>query len=389
MRAPDDDSSFPDPSVQDLLHQAEQFFWHGQFSEALTLLDRLETQENVTELERLQGQLLCCRIFATLDVNKAQELADQVIHTSQVLNQPLLHVDACLIMAEAWLELGIFHVSENFLKQGKAALKAISGRTDPDRIERKAKLLALEGGLYAYKGELDCAFGCIQQSVSLREPLDDPQALAHSLVYLGIAYYFKGELKKAINVFQKCQKLREPMKYPQEIAQTLFWLGKIFFWIVGESERTLKYLQETLTIFEDLETLHGIANALNWVGSIQTVIGELDLALKNCQRSLQICSQLDAPGTFAEARTLQIIGLTYNQKGEMERALTYLQQSLALDELRGFKPGQIFTLHGISDVYLNQGQLEKAVEGYLQALKMSEEIGNIQDIAYCLYYLAI
>ncbi|MFQ6125677.1 MAG: hypothetical protein ACE5R6_13900 [Candidatus Heimdallarchaeota archaeon] len=93
------------------LQQAEHLFQQGKFSEALVQLDRLGTQEDVTETKRLKEQLLKCRIFAQQDVIRAQAIADQVIMASQNLEQPLIQVDALNVMAEAWLERGMFEVS--------------------------------------------------------------------------------------------------------------------------------------------------------------------------------------------------------------------------------------------------------------------------------------
>ena len=91
-----------------ILQQAEELFWQGKFPEALKLLDQIEIDETVSQREQLQGQLLRCRIFAYQDVKKAQKLADQIIKINETLNQPLIQVDVCLAMAEAWLEPQIF-----------------------------------------------------------------------------------------------------------------------------------------------------------------------------------------------------------------------------------------------------------------------------------------
>jgi len=153
MCAPDDDSSSHGPSILELLQQAELFFWHGKFPEALELLNRLDNQENISELERLHGQLLHCRIFAYQDMKKAQELADQVIQASQALNQPLIQVDTYLILAEAWLELGMIETSKQYVDRGKATLATITTISASDLMEREAAILAQEGAFYTYKGE--------------------------------------------------------------------------------------------------------------------------------------------------------------------------------------------------------------------------------------------
>jgi hypothetical protein len=128
------------------LQQTEQLFGQGKFPMALKLLDQLETQKNRTELEQLQGQLLRCRILAHQDVPKAQELAEQILPPSQALNQPIIQVDAILIMAEAWLEWGLLETSKKWIDQAKTVLASLPNRFSPQSKPRAACVRAPESG---------------------------------------------------------------------------------------------------------------------------------------------------------------------------------------------------------------------------------------------------
>lgn len=360
---------------QESFQQAERFFQQGKFKGALERLDQLDIQEDVPEIEQLQGQLLKCRIYALLDINKAQDIANQVIKSSQDLNLPLIRADALLVITEAWLELGKLKVSRNFLDQTKAVLATITHTSTSAFAEREATVLALEGGLYTYQGLIERAVECIQHSLTLREQLGTPQAIAHSLSYLGRVYLHTGEYDRGLDVFQQSLTLREQLQHPQTIAHSLFYLGRTYY-LKGDLNHAINFIQKSLAIREKLGIQHEIVESLIWIGSVNLLQGELERALEICRSSLAFFEQLGIPGTLAEARSLQIIGRVYILKGELERALEYLQRSLALEEARGYKDEIGWNLAFIGIVYMTQGQLEVAVEYLTKSLKVNEDVGD-------------
>jgi tetratricopeptide (TPR) repeat protein len=209
-----DEGGSLDPIKQEPLQQAEYLFWHGKFPEAMEQLERLRIREDVSETKLLKGLLLKCRIFALLDIKKAQNLAIQVVKSSQDLNQPFIGVDALLIMAEGWLELGKLETSMDFVNQGKAMLATISHATTADLTAREAMILALEGGIYAWKDRKH-AIEYARQSLTLRKKQDNPQTIAHSLYYLAKASLHKID---SFEYIQQSLTLREQLGIPQEIA---------------------------------------------------------------------------------------------------------------------------------------------------------------------------
>ncbi|MFQ5819890.1 MAG: tetratricopeptide repeat protein [Candidatus Heimdallarchaeota archaeon] len=359
---------------QESFQQAERFFQQGKFQEALERLDQLDTLEDDPEIKQLQGQLLKCRIYALLDIKKAQDIANQVIKSRQDLNLPLIRADALLVIAEAWLELGKLKASRNFLDQIKAVLATITNTSTSAVTEREATVLALEGGLYTYQGPIERAVEYLQQSLTLREQLGNPQEVAHSLSYLGIAYRHTEEFEHALGVLQQSLSLREQLNNPQAIAHSLFYLGRTYYQ-KGEHDRSVEFLQKSLAIRTQLGTPYGIAECLAWLGSVYMLQGEWNHALEIFRKSLMICEQLGIPGTFAEARSFLNIGRIHTLKGEWEPTLENLQKSLALEEARGYKEQIGYILSYFSVVYQQKGQLEAALEYLKKSLKAYEEAG--------------
>lgn len=372
----------------ELLQQAEQCFWHGQFSEALQLLEQLDTQKAVTDLELLQGQLLRCRIFAYQDVKKAQRIAEQIFQLSQDLNHSLIQVDTCLILAEAWLELGMIETSKHYVDRGKVVLTTILDATASDLTEREAAILAQEGAYFTYKGEPQRAIEIIQQSLALRKQLELPHAIVQSLTYLGRAYTYQGEYDHALEVLQQSVTLLKQLEYPQGMALALLHLGRTY----GNKNdpQMLDVMQNCFEIRERLSDSHGMAYTLCWMGWTYINTGQWNEAIPLLRQSLTLCEQLDIPGTFAEEKASQYLGFLYRQKGELDQALDYFQTSITIFEKtreRTSEGGITLAMTGIA--YLQKGDLESALECARKSLKVNERRENEQYIVFSLTCLVI
>lgn len=376
-------------TTEELLQQAEQYFWHGQFPETLNLLEQLDTQEAVTEFKQLQGQLLRCRIFAITDIKKAQNLANQILKNSEALNQILIRMDTLLVMTEAWLELGKLATSKTFLDQGKALLQTITDVKEEDVSARKAKLLALEGGLFAYQQEIDRAIEPLEQSLTLSRQLGTSQTIAKPCYYLGIMYMILGEYDRALDYLQQSLTLYKQLEHPHGMAQTLFHLGRTYA-NKADMEQGTEVMQKSRTLSEELGNQHGIAYALVWLGQFYAVNkGDLNQTIKLYRNSLAICEQQSIPGTFTEAKAFQFLGYAYSLKGELELALEYLKQSLTLFEEQGFQNEIGVSLAFLGETYWHQGRVDVAVEYTHKSLNIWEEQGNELYIAVDLVNLVI
>jgi len=191
-------------------------------------------------------------------------------------------------------------------------------------------------------------------------------------------YLHKGELERAEEYLQQNLTIREQLQHPPEIAHSYIWLG----WAYSqqeEKERVLEFYQQSLTIYEQLGIQHGMALALSLIGMVYTSTGELERALEVLQNSLAKCKQLGIPDTFAESNSFMQLGRIYKTKGELEDALECFHKGLAIEEARGSKKCIGWLLKELGITHMNKGQLEVAIEYLVKGLKIHEEPGWIAD----------
>jgi len=82
------------------------------------------------------------------------------------------------------------------------------------------------------------------------------------------------------------------------------------------------------------------------------------------------------------------IGFVYWSKGNIKKALMYLNLSLEHVEKRGDKRGLATGLNNIGSIYNNQGNISKALDYYHKSLLLEEELGNKMGIATTLNNIA-
>ncbi|MFM7408767.1 MAG: tetratricopeptide repeat protein [Cuspidothrix sp.] len=119
--------------------------------------------------------------------------------------------------------------------------------------------------MYANTGKIEDAIALYQQSLQLTESIGDVQGKAATLNNLGYIYANTGKIEDAIALYQESLQLKESIGNVQGKAITLAMLGQLLAYQKGDFVTALAYLQESLEIFQRIqspnaETVKGIIN---------------------------------------------------------------------------------------------------------------------------------
>ncbi|MCE3297283.1 MAG: hypothetical protein K0R65_2997 [Crocinitomicaceae bacterium] len=82
-----------------------------------------------------------------------------------------------------------------------------------------------------------------------------------------------------------------------------------------------------------------------------------------------------------EAHILNNMGFIHNNKGDIQKALYYFQQSLKIREQIKDTAGIANSLNNIAFIYETTGEKQKALEQHLRSLKMRRKINDLHGIA--------
>lgn len=191
-------------------------------------------------------------------------------------------------------------------------------------------------------------------------------AYARSDVDACINFSIAGDYKRAIEAGRLAIK-----KYPYN-ADAYNCLG-LAYYKVGELKLAYENMKKALSLTNNIKELMYIYKL---VGMILEKMGYLDDALLNYSRSLSLARDLG--NTHMQATLLSNIGGIYNNKGELDKALSYCEESLNLTTNENEKE----TLYNnIAVIYNNKGDYQKAIEYFHKAIEIGERYGEYRGVS--------
>jgi len=173
-----------------------------------------------------------------------------------------------------------------------------------------------------------------------------------------------GDYKRAIEAGRLAIK-----KYPYN-ANAYYCLGRAYY-NVGELKLAYENMKKALSLTNDEEDL---MYTYNLIGMTLYKMGYLDDALLNYSRSLSLARDLG--NTNMQAALLSNIAEIYNNKGELDKALSYCEESLNLTTNEKEKAT---TYNNIALLYDKKGDYQKTVEYLHKAIEIDERYGYYRD----------
>jgi tetratricopeptide (TPR) repeat protein len=144
--------------------------------------------------------------------------------------------------------------------------------------------------------------------------------------------------------------------------------------------------QETLSRCPDHRILHSL-------GKAELVLGRTSEARDHYQQALDKSPVIETDSTPSVIREradlLGNLGQLTDQQGDTERALEFWNQALDLYEKISDIQGKSTVLHDMAGVIAQQGDAERALDLWNQSLALEEKIGNVQGKAATLHQMAV
>lgn len=210
-----------------------------------------------------------------------------------------------------------------------------------------------------------------------------------SLYYKSRALERLGNFKEALKVALPSNELNNPgeksllLALPVAQLYALLKLGRLDEGLADNKKREQFFA--SLTPAEEKRGAHWIGLYKNVVGVIYHNKGEIDIALEFYQESLRLREQVKNPEDIAIS--LNNIGAVYEHRGEYNLALDYFRRSLSISESIDNPEGIAYALNNIGNVHTYLGEIDVALELFERSLVVKETIGNAYDISGTLHNL--
>jgi len=182
---------------------------------------------------------------------------------------------------------------------------------------------------------------------------------------LGSAYYNVGELKLAYENMKKAESLISDKKVSMYISNRIGMILEK----MGYLDDALVYYVASLILAKDLGNTDMQATLLNNIANVFYSKGELDKALSYFEESLSLkTNEKDKAVTYNNISTI------YYYKGDYRRSVEYSQKAIEIDEKYG-------DYHGVSKHKLNLGDTYRKMKDYENAEKyLSEGLEGVKKV---------
>ncbi|MDF1672297.1 MAG: tetratricopeptide repeat protein, partial [Vicingaceae bacterium] len=277
-------------------------------------------------------------------------------------------------------------------QQGKSdwALKYYNKSFDIDEElndqEGMAQILNNMGGVFLKQGKIEEAIAAFGESLKIREKENDSLGISQSLANIGTIYMNQGENDKSLEYLFRCITYVKEDNYSR---LGLFYnnIGTIYS-ERNEVSKAFEYYNKSLEMEKTIGNIRGSSQVLNNLGVLikNSNIIECDLQEEECDKiksekaleyyleSLAGYEQIEDKG--GAAFTMNNIGSSYSQLGNMKLAEEYLIKSLKISKIAGYpNPLKDAAVH-LSDLYFKQGKIKESLEMYKLHIKMRDSLTN-------------
>ncbi len=249
--------------------------------------------------------------------------------------------------------------------------------THPERAVYYLELTALHADhLYQY----DQAIQFYRRGLDILNAASEhrPGELWRFNFRIGNILHIQGRLRQALEYLESALSVSREIRDDMHTAETLVKIADIHT-DTGELEAAIPFYEEAATIYGSLGETEGEIYPITQLGTIYTQLGQFDLAEEAFARSIEK-AESGVPD--------QLRGMIYTNsgifnaiRGDNSRAIENFHESVYCFEAAGRLEGVAQALHNLGMIYENRGQLDEADYYYEQSLEKSREIGDRTMIA--------
>jgi serine phosphatase RsbU (regulator of sigma subunit) len=163
------------------------------------------------------------------------------------------------------------------------------------------------------------------------------------------------------------------VNYSYGAGRSYLSLGMGAFIIEHNVQKSLKLLNEALSVFKDLGDKKWVANTLITIAIMNNSAGNPEQALYNAIKGFEWFEE-NAGDTADHTRAYYVIGTVYKDLKKYNEAEAYYKTGIKITVKNDIWSGRIYT--GLSNIYNERGQYEEALELAMKSLEILKAENN-------------
>jgi len=236
-----------------------------------------------------------------------------------------------------WEEMGD---AEKAKEHHDKALRILEA--EPESVEL-ASLYEDMAHMYYRIGDMAKALSSAEKALELAKKLNVHEVIASSYASLGTIFTFTGELKKARECLERALKIAVENGYVETALRAYNNLANVL--PAEENERRLEYYEKGFELAKKV----GHISLQSWIGLL--------------------------------------LSWTYLNMGNVNKAMSFAEESVALDRKAGNVIHLCMSMDGLGSIYQILGEWDKTEQYYKEALSISQRLKDFQAIAFSHGYL--
>jgi signal transduction histidine kinase/DNA-binding NarL/FixJ family response regulator/Flp pilus assembly protein TadD len=235
--------------------------------------------------------------------------------------------------------------------------------------------LNLKGWCNWRLGEYDDAQDLLEQAYKIAIEVKSLPLEARVFNNFGYIYRDRGDLATALNYFEKALSINE--KLGDEVTQAVNLSAIAYLnYDVADYENALQFALKCLPIFQKASDIHRLATLYHILGNIYFKLEDFEEALRYFQENLSLA---DA-STMTYDMALSGMGKVYYKMHRFEEAEKYLDQALKASEEMGNVEVQITSAFYLGRMHMDEGHYRTARKYLEKAFSLSTEYTRRHDI---------
>ena len=250
------------------------------------------------------------------------------------------------------------------------------------KTESALRLLIALDWSWRVRGHHSEARSWFEQIHALPEITAYPALYARLLNHSGLRNWLSGEIREAQSVLSKSQSIwiKLGVDGEQGLAEALRLMGLVALSSEGDYTTAQAFFEKSLTLYQKHGDQRGMA-------LVMYQRNDESLALSLSEQSLDLLHQLG--DLWGIGRVSQALGQLFLNQGNYEKARFFFEQHLRIDEELDFKHGTVIALGNLGDLYRYQRNYGQAEHYYEKSLLMCRDYDLKNEGGYNLYSLGM
>ncbi len=371
-------------NISEKLEMIKNLNYDGKFEQALNELNDINEIDNLSNDEKktLKKELINAYI-RTADYQKSIKIANELREITHNENDYVNELIAISKLIESLTPIGNFSASLKYFQEGKELIEKFDVNND-ELWEIKAYFLFVSGITYQKKNELGNALNLFQDSLKIRENINNEMGIAKCLLHCGNIALLKNEYEDAKGFFRRS--IYYSSKFPLNMNTAWAYVHNAWAYHQdGNLDMALDNAMKSLKIAEKLKNKHCKNYIYEVLGHSYLGKGKFSSALEWFNKSLFLRKIQGNPIDIAYSYCS--IGTAYSLKGDIQLAHLYFGKTLEIPEIKDdpILNTRFLVMNG--KLSGEQGEYGKSIKYLEDAIVIALETNDCVSVARCYHYL--